>query len=107
MGHDVSTAQDEGLLGQPDYRVAMAASNGSRLLFTLDVEFADLRKYPPGSHPGIVLFRPRSMGPLNVNRFVSRFFEVTQLSKLARCTTVVEPDRLRVRKPNDREEEEN
>jgi hypothetical protein len=40
------------------------------MLMTLDVEFADLRKYPPGSHPGVILFRPLSLSPPSVNAFI-------------------------------------
>ena len=73
LGHDTSTAADEGLLSRPDVEVAAGAAKEGRILLTLDVEFADLRKYPPGSHPGIILFRPMSLGPLSVNRFVESF----------------------------------
>ncbi|MDI9612765.1 MAG: hypothetical protein QM330_06850 [Acidobacteriota bacterium] len=38
---------------------------------TLDIKFADLRKYPPGSHPGVILFRPISLSPLSVNSFIT------------------------------------
>jgi hypothetical protein len=61
----------------------------------LDVEFADLRKHPPGSHPGIVLFRPVSLGPLSVNRFVERFVRATDLSGLSGCIAVVDPQGIR------------
>jgi len=63
LGHDASTAADQGLLGRSDREVAVGAKGAGEILFTLDLEFGDLRKYPPGSHPGIILFRPRSMGP--------------------------------------------
>lgn len=98
-GHDVATAADEGLLSQPDTVVAAVARNESRLLFTLDVEFGDLRKYPPGSHPGIVLFRPRTFGPLAVNQFVENFVRTTVLEPLVGCVVIVEPSRIRVRSP--------
>ena len=68
LGHDVTTTADEGLLSQSDLIVAAEAEREGRILLTLDVEFADLRKHPPGTHPGIILFRPRSFGPLAVNR---------------------------------------
>jgi predicted nuclease of predicted toxin-antitoxin system len=58
-GQDVQTTVNEGLTGRSDIEVADAASAEQRILFTLDLEFADLRKYPPGSHPGVILFRPR------------------------------------------------
>jgi predicted nuclease of predicted toxin-antitoxin system len=99
MGHDVSTTADENLLSRPDTEVARAAATEERMLLTLDVEFADLRKYPPGSHPGIILFRPLSMGPLSVNRFIADFLRSTDLPKLAGCVAVVEPGRVRVRSP--------
>ena len=63
LGHDVTTVADEDLLGEPDTRIAAAAGGEGRMVFTLDVQFADLRAYPPGSHPGICLFRPRLFGP--------------------------------------------
>jgi predicted nuclease of predicted toxin-antitoxin system len=100
LGHDVSTALEEGLLGKVDIEVGAAAKAEERMVFTLDLDFADLRKFPPGSHPGIVLFRPRSMGPSAVNEFVSKFAKETDLTSLARCLAIVEPQRVRVRRPS-------
>lgn len=99
LQHDVTTAEEEDLLSQPDRVVAAAAKGEGRMLLTLDLEFADLRKYPPGSHPGIILFRPRSFGPLEVNRFVEEFARENDLKQLVRCVVVVEPMRMRVRRP--------
>ena len=50
-GYDVTTVAEEGLLSQSDIVVAEAAKREGRIILTLDLEFADLRKYPPGSHP--------------------------------------------------------
>jgi len=99
LGHDVLTTADENLLSRPDVEVAACAAREGRMLLTLDIEFADLRKYPPGSHPGIVLFRPTSLGPLSVNRFVERFVRSTDLSVLSGCVAAVEPHGVRVRQP--------
>lgn len=99
MGHDVLTAADEGLLSRPDSEVAAGANREGRILLSLDIEFADLRKYPPGSHPGIILFRPASLGPLSVNRFVEGFVRSTDLSRLSGCVAVVERRGIRVRQP--------
>ena len=99
LGHDVLTAADEDLLSRPDVEVAACAAREGRILLSLDIEFADLRKYPPGSHPGIILFRPASLGPLSVNRFVERFVRSTDLSALSGCVAVVEPQSIRVRQP--------
>ncbi|HPC94746.1 MAG TPA: DUF5615 family PIN-like protein [Sedimentisphaerales bacterium] len=100
MGHDVLTAADEGLLSRGDAEIAVSATREGRILLTLDVEFADLRKYPPGSHPGILLFRPRALGLLHVNHFVDNFVRSTDLSALSGCVAVVEPNGVRIRRPD-------
>jgi len=99
LGHDTLTAADEGLLSRPDTEVAEVSIKEGRMLFTLDVEFADLRKHPPGKHPGIILFRPPSFGPLTVNRFIANFVRATDLEKLESCVAIVEQGRIRIRSP--------
>jgi len=56
LGHNASTAGEEGLLGKVDVEVGAAAKREDRMVFTLDLDFADLRKFPPGSHPGLSCF---------------------------------------------------
>jgi predicted nuclease of predicted toxin-antitoxin system len=86
-------------LSQNDTKIGEAAKTEGRMLLTLDLEFGDLRKYPPGRHPGIILFRPRSFGPLAVNRFVEKFVRETNLEQLYGCVVVVDPSKVRVRRP--------
>jgi predicted nuclease of predicted toxin-antitoxin system len=99
QGHEAVTAGEEGLLGKPDFEVGAAAKAEGMMVFTLDLEFADLRKFTSGSHPGVVLFRPRSLGPLTVNRFIIEFVKETDLSSLSGCVVVVDPTRVRIRRP--------
>lgn len=99
LGHDVQTVAEEGLIARPDSVVAAAAAAEGRMLLTLDLHFSDARAYPPGTHPGIVLFRPRSMGPLSVNEYVAAFVAGTRLEDAASCLVVVDPDRVRVLRP--------
>ncbi len=70
------------------------------MILTLDLDFADLRKYPPGTHPGIILFRPDSYGPLAVNRFVEEFVATSDLEALEACLVIVERARVRIRRPD-------
>jgi predicted nuclease of predicted toxin-antitoxin system len=97
--HDVETTADEQLLSQPDHVIAAAAREEGRILLTLDVGLADLRQYPPGTHPGIILFRPPTLGPLAVNRFVDAFVHDHDLTVFEGCLVVVEADKVRVRRP--------
>ena len=101
LGHDTLTVADEGLLSRPDTEIAAAAITEDRMLLTLDLDFANILRYPPGSHSGIVLFRPRSMGPLTVNRIISDFVQRHDLDALKGCLAIVEADRIRVRRPEE------
>lgn len=96
-GHQASTAADEGLLGKTDEDVAAAAAGEGMMAFTLDLEFGNLRKYPPGPHAGVVLFRPHSMGPKSVATFVLDFVRRCN-AELTGAVVVVDPDRVRVRR---------
>jgi predicted nuclease of predicted toxin-antitoxin system len=99
LNYDVLTVSDQDLLSQDDTAIGKAAKTEGRMLLTLDLEFGDLRKYPPGRHPGIILFRPRSFGPLAVNRFLEEFVRDTDLDQFSGCVVVVDPSKVRVRCP--------
>lgn len=101
FGHDVSTVADENLLGHVDPEIARHAASDGRMLFTLDGDFADIRSYSPGSHPGIVLFKPRALGPAAVAALVVEFAAGSDLERFVACLVIVEPDRVRVRIPGD------
>lgn len=69
-GHQVDSVESEGLAGEPDRVVVEAARRGRRVLFTLDKGIADMRRFPPHRHHGIVLFRLRRRGRAAVRRVV-------------------------------------
>ena len=46
-GFDVATVADEQLTGQPDAVIAGVCMREGRVLVTLDLDFADVRAYPP------------------------------------------------------------
>ena len=54
LGHDVDTVADEGLCGSQDEVLWRAIQVAQRFLITQDLDFSDARKYPAGSHSGIL-----------------------------------------------------
>jgi predicted nuclease of predicted toxin-antitoxin system len=63
-GHDAVTVLDQKLNGAGDPDVAAACREEGRVLVTLDVDFGDIRSYPPRECPGIVVLRLRSQAKL-------------------------------------------
>ena len=56
-GHDAVTVADEALSGSNDPKVLQCATSEGRTFLTFDLDFCDIRRYPIGSHAGIVVFR--------------------------------------------------
>ncbi|HXV62737.1 MAG TPA: DUF5615 family PIN-like protein [Vicinamibacteria bacterium] len=55
--HDITTLPEEDLGGPKDTIVSAAVTQEDRLRMTFDLDFGDVRKYPLGTHAGIVVFR--------------------------------------------------
>jgi len=51
-GYDADRVHDQGLSGWTDSAIWKRVSDEGRFFITLDLDFADIRRYKPGSHPG-------------------------------------------------------
>ena len=98
-GHDARTVQDESLGGASDARLRRIARREGRLLLTADKGFADLRRFPPGTHPGIVLLRPREDGIRPAVALVQALLSACPLESLSGCLAVATPGGIRIRRP--------
>lgn len=99
LGHDAQRVTDEGLSGAADEVVWEHVCEEGRLLITLDLRFSDRRKYPPGTHPGIILLRLHSRSRPAVMTALRRLLEEQPLENLAHCLAVVEEQRTRIARP--------
>jgi predicted nuclease of predicted toxin-antitoxin system len=60
QGYDCDRVTDEGLSGEDDEIVWRETSMEQRFFITLDLDFSDVRRFSPGTHPGILLLRCRN-----------------------------------------------
>ncbi len=97
-GHDTDTIVDEGLGGATDDAVFAAAQQGGRLLLTLDRGFGDIRRYRPGTHAGVVVVRLVEQSAAAVREAVRRLVAEHGLDDLSGAVTIVELERLRIRR---------
>ena len=98
LGHDADTVRDEQLQGRPDAEVWAAAQAERRFLITLDVDFADARSFPPGTHAGILIVRLPDHEQYRAAEHVLGWFERYDPTDWAGCLVVGTPVRLRVRR---------
>ena len=57
--YDALTVYDQDLVGAIDENIADVCLAEGRVLVTLDLDFADIRAYPPEKYPGTILMRLR------------------------------------------------
>ena len=96
-GHHAETVVNEGMAGVPDRDLLEATRQEGRILLTLDKGIADVRLFPPTAYPGVVLFRPNSMGRGEVLRFVRRHLQDVLRLELRRRLVVVTAGSIRFR----------
>ena len=99
-GWNCDTVRDEGLGAADDSKVGAACRAEARVLFTLDLDFSDIRAYPPGECIGIVVFRPAEPSRRMVLQMLTRALPVLAAQWVDHQLWIVEPDRVRVRGAN-------
>lgn len=55
--HDALTVSGQNMQGAPDLSLARICQQEGRVLVTLDLDFADIRAYPPAEFPGFIVLR--------------------------------------------------
>lgn len=97
-GHDAATVVDQKLTGTPDERLWPLVQQERRCFFTADKGFADTRKYPPGSHAGVVLFRLPRESRAGYVRLAELLLKEQNLDDIGGFVVVVAPDAIRIRR---------
>ncbi len=54
-GHDALTVSQQQISGEPDATVAAVCNLEGRIVVTLDLDFGDIRAFPPADYAGIVV----------------------------------------------------
>jgi len=95
-GHDTTTVSDQQLAGEADSKVASVCKDEGRVLVTLDLDFADIRLYPPRDYAGIIVLRLARQDKQVVLDAVRRLAPILHEEPLARFLWIVEGNRIRI-----------
>ncbi len=89
--------RDVGLRGAADSRVAEFAAGEGRILLTADLDFPNALRFPPATHPGIIIVRlPDVWSPtLRAERAVAAIEEAGP-DRLRGAIAIIEPTRIRI-----------
>jgi predicted nuclease of predicted toxin-antitoxin system len=96
-GYDAVTVLEQRLGAATDSDVASICQQEARALITLDVDFADIRVYPPERFHGLVVFRLRRQDKRRVLSVLERLIPLLPSEPLLGHLWIVEEERVRIR----------
>ncbi len=96
-GHDALTVPDQQLGGRPDPDVATVCRQEARAVVTLDLDFSDIRAYPPADYAGIIVLRLARLDKHRVLSAVQRLLPVLVQEPLVGKLWIVEETTVRIR----------
>ena len=83
--------------GSADAQLATLCKREGRALVTLDLDFADIRNYPPAEFPGLIVLRLRRQDKPYVLGVLTRLVRVIGTEPLEEHLWIVEESQVRIR----------
>jgi len=99
-GHDVRTVLEQDLGGAADPVVFEACGAESRVLVTLDLDFADIRRRGVSESPGILVIRVGRQDVRTVCAAIRSALPDLERESLGGSIWIIEPHRVRVWRPD-------
>ncbi|MBI3397763.1 MAG: DUF5615 family PIN-like protein [Nitrospirae bacterium] len=100
-GHDAKTVNEQQLQGVKDTVLINVCKNENRALVTLDMDFSDIRAYPPQEYSGIIVLRLGSQARQHVMEVFRRIIPLIGVESLFQHLWVVEETAIRIRGEDD------
>ena len=96
-GYDAASVIEQHLGGQPDQNILSACQSEQRILITLDLDFADIRQYPPHEQIGLIVLRLRRQDKIHILNIARRLIKAFAKESVAGRLWVVNETQIKVR----------
>ena len=95
-GHDALSVLDQALGGHSDESLATVCQQEQRAIVTFDLDFSDIRTYPPEQYCGIVVLRLGCQEKPHVLRVLEQLLSKFDNEPLARKLWIVSETTVRI-----------
>jgi predicted nuclease of predicted toxin-antitoxin system len=96
-GHDALSVLDQGMGGKADEHIIQVCMQEQRALITLDLDFADIKTYPPSNYHGIFVLRVKMQSRSKVLEVVTKLIPYLPSESIEKQLWIVEEDKIRMR----------
>lgn len=96
-GFDCVSIYNQQMIGCSDAEIIEVCKVEGRVLLSLDLDFCDIRQYPPAQYPGIVVFRLSRQDLIYILEIVERIVPLFQIEELDSRLWIVDEKKVRIR----------
>jgi len=96
-GHDAVAVPEAGLSGGTDEQVLRFAVENGRVLVTLDADFANVMRFPPGQTLSVIRLKAHPATEERIRQAIHRALLYLQNIDIAGRLAVVDEDKIRIR----------
>ena len=91
------TVVEEEISGTQDMNLFGVCQAEERVLMTLDLDFGDIRLYPPSRYYGVLVFRVQPQDRYRLLECLQRIIPLIKQEAITKTLWIVEEDRIRIR----------
>ena len=95
--HDAKTVNEQRLQGAEDTVLISLCKSENRVLVTLDIDFSDIRAYPPQEFPGIIVLRVGNQSKQHIIKAFQQIVSLVDSEPLRKHLWIVEETVIRIR----------
>ncbi len=95
--HDALTVHDQHMSGHSDNQIAMACQKEKRAIVSLDLDFADIRSYPPKDFSGLIVLRLKRQDKNHGLKMLFGVLKILSSESLDGTLWIVDENRIRIR----------
>ena len=96
--HDAKSVIEEGLKSASDQKIFRKCVQERRCIITMDLDFSDIRSYPPETHYGIIVIRGEGMTKYDILDQIRNLIEIFEKENPKKSLWIIEKERVRIRK---------
>ena len=96
-GHDAITVFDQALQGHSDIEIASVCREEKRAIVTMDLDFSDIREFPPQNFSGIIVLRLSDQSRANSQEIIKRLLPLLGTEPLIGHLWIFYEQRIRIR----------
>ena len=96
-GYDAMTVGEQGMRGEDDSDIAEVCHREKRALVTLDLDFSDIRDYPPEDYHGLIVLRLNDQSRAAVLNVIDRMIPMFNTESPVGRLWIVDEHQVRIR----------